>query len=112
MKKWLALGWCWGLVGFAFAMPLLQLAYYAWHYFAESWTGEFRQYSINSLQVSLAAAALAVILALVVNFYRRLDGGRLTLVLVRLSSLGYAVPGTVLAIGGDDPADQCGSPAQ
>ncbi|GAB3523375.1 ABC transporter permease [Photobacterium alginatilyticum] len=98
-KKWLALGWCWGLVGCAFVMPLLQLGYYAWHYFAESWTTEFQQYSINSLVVSLAAALFAVMLALIVNFYHRLDGRSSTLVPIRASSLGYAVPGTVLAIG-------------
>ncbi|MCW8330518.1 iron ABC transporter permease [Photobacterium sp. SDRW27] len=99
MKKWLALLWCWGLVSFAFVMPLLQLGYYAWHYFSDSWTAEFQQYSLNSLLVSVAAAILAVMLALIVNFYRRLDGGKSTLVPIRISSLGYAVPGTVLAIG-------------
>lgn len=99
VKKWLALSWCWALVGFAFVMPLLQLGYYAWHYFAESWTSEFQQYSINSLMVSIIAAFIAVILALIVNFYHRLDGRKSTLVPIRASSLGYAVPGTVLAIG-------------
>lgn len=99
VKKWLALIWCWGLVGCAFAMPLLQLGYYAWHYFAQSWTSEFQQYSINSLLVSIAAAVFAVVLALIVNFYRRLDGSKSTVVPIRISSLGYAVPGTVLAIG-------------
>ncbi|UTV28108.1 ABC transporter permease [Photobacterium atrarenae] len=98
-RKWLALIWCWGLVACAFLFPLMQLGYYAWHYFAESWTPEFRAYSFNSLQVSLTAAVLAVVLALIVNFYRRLDGRRMTLVPIRISSLGYAVPGTVLAIG-------------
>ncbi|MEJ2763979.1 iron ABC transporter permease [Photobacterium sp. MCCC 1A19761] len=98
-RKWLAMCWCWGLVAGAFALPLIQLGYYAWHYFADSWTPEFREYSLNSLQVSLVAAVLAVLLALIVNFYRRLDGRRMTLVPIRISSLGYAVPGTVLAIG-------------
>ncbi|WP_064601913.1 ABC transporter permease [Photobacterium sp. J15] len=99
LNKWLALVWCWGLFCFAFALPLLQLGYYTWHYFAESWTPEFQQYSLNSLFVATVAALLAVLLALTVNFYRRLDGGRSTLVPIRMSSLGYAVPGTVLAIG-------------
>ncbi|MDX1303886.1 iron ABC transporter permease [Photobacterium sp.] len=99
MKKWLAIAWCWGLVGFAFAFPLTQLAYYAWHYFAQSWTAEFQQYSVNSLFVSLVAASFAVVLALIVNFYRRLDAHKYSVVPTRIASLGYAVPGTVLAIG-------------
>ncbi|MGF1727419.1 ABC transporter permease [Photobacterium nomapromontoriensis] len=98
-KKWLAMLWCWGLVAVAFLMPLMQLGYYAWHYFAESWTSQFQQYSFNSLKVSVITAMVAVLVALVVNFYRRLDGHRSTVVPLRLSSLGYAVPGTVLAIG-------------
>lgn len=98
-KKWCAIIWCWGLVCMAFAFPLLQLCYYAWHYFAESWTTQFLQYSLNSLSVSIIAAVVAVILALIVNFYRRLDGSKYTAVPMRLASMGYAVPGTVLAIG-------------
>ncbi|MGF1680714.1 ABC transporter permease [Photobacterium minamisatsumaniensis] len=98
-KKIAALVWCWGLVVMAFLLPLAQLSYYAWHYFGESWTSQFQQYSINSLKVSLIAAICAVILALIVNFYRRLDGRSMTAIPLRISSMGYAVPGTVLAIG-------------
>lgn len=98
-KKWAALCWCWGLVSFAFIFPLLQLCYYAYGYFEESWTNEFQQYTINSLKVSFIAAAIAVIIALLVNFYKRLDGVPSSVIPMRISSLGYAVPGTVLAIG-------------
>ncbi|GAL32592.1 ferric iron ABC transporter permease protein [Vibrio maritimus] len=72
---------------------------YAYKYFEQSWTEEFQTYAINSLQVSIIAAIIGVIVALVVNFYRRLDPSRKGIVFMRASSLGYAVPGTVLAIG-------------
>ncbi|WP_163923263.1 iron ABC transporter permease [Photobacterium sp. Alg240-V54] len=98
-KKWLAVGWCWGLVGCAFLLPMLQLVVYAIDYFAQSWTEQFKNYSLNSLMVSLAAAIFAVLLALIVNFYQRLDSSSISTVPMRLASLGYAVPGTVLAIG-------------
>ncbi|MDB1124817.1 ABC transporter permease [Vibrio algarum] len=98
-KKWLAVTWCWGLVSVAFILPLGQLLSYAYTYFAQSWTEEFRQYAVNSLQVSISAALIAILVALVVNFYHRLDSSRLSVTFMRLSSLGYAVPGTVLAIG-------------
>ena len=98
-KKWLAVGWCWGLVGCAFILPMLQLGYYAVDYFTQSWTEQFKTYSFNSLIVSLSAAIFAVCLALMVNFYQRLDGRSISIVPMRLASLGYAVPGTVLAIG-------------
>ncbi|KGK18699.1 ABC transporter permease [Vibrio navarrensis] len=98
-KKWAALCWCWGLVAVAFLFPLLQLLDYSLTYFAQSWTEEFRRFALNSLQVSLSAAIVAVLVALVVNFNYRLHSQRSSLVWMRMSSLGYAVPGTVLAIG-------------
>ncbi|EGR2794806.1 iron ABC transporter permease [Vibrio navarrensis] len=98
-KKWAALCWCWGLVAVAFLLPLLQLLDYSLTYFAQSWTEEFRRFALNSLQVSLSAAIVAVLVALVVNFNYRLHSQRSSLVWMRMSSLGYAVPGTVLAIG-------------
>ena len=67
--------------------------------FAQSWTPEFRQYALNSLYVSFSAAFIGVFVAVVVNFYHRLVGNSQSLAFMRLSSLGYAVPGTVLAIG-------------
>lgn len=98
-KKWLAFSWCWGLVGVAFILPLGQLVLYAIQYFAQSWTPEFKQYAFNSLYVSIIAAVIAVFIALTVNFYQRLSPGKISLLFMRLSSMGYAVPGTVLAIG-------------
>lgn len=98
-KQWFALLWCWGLVAAAFIFPLLQLLSYAYIYFEQSWTAEFRDYAINSVKVSLTAAIVAVSVAIIVNFYTRLKPNRFSVALMRLSSMGYAVPGTVLAIG-------------
>ena len=98
-RKWGALIWCWGLVAVAFIFPLLQLIDYAITYFAQSWTPEFRAYAWNSLVVSVVAAIIGVAIALTVNFSQRVNGGRSSLAFMRLSSMGYAVPGTVLAIG-------------
>lgn len=98
-KKWAALTWCWGLVSIAFIFPLMQLCLYGYKYFGQSWTAEFREYALNSFQVSITAAVIGVFVALVVNFYHRLRPSRSSLAFVRFSSMGYAVPGTVLAIG-------------
>ncbi|CAH0526903.1 ABC transporter permease [Vibrio hippocampi] len=99
VKKWFALIWCWGLVLVAFILPLGQLLIYAYTYFAQSWTEAFKTYALNSLQVSITAALLGVLVALIVNFYRRLNHSVSSTLFMRVSSLGYAVPGTVLAIG-------------
>jgi iron(III) transport system permease protein len=53
----------------------------------------------NSFTVSGIAAVLAVLLALVLGYGVRLTKGRLPLAMSRLVSLGYAVPGVVIAVG-------------
>lgn len=104
-KKLFALIWCWGLVLAGFVLPIMQLVNYACRYFDRSWTLEFHEYSLNSLKVSFSVAVVCVVIALLVNFYQRLmaQGDDRTITSssfpMRLSSLGYAVPGTVLAIG-------------
>ncbi|MGF1766593.1 iron ABC transporter permease [Enterovibrio makurazakiensis] len=97
--KVLASIWCWGIVAIAFLAPLGQLLIYAWDYHSSSSIEDFIQYSFNSLYVSSIAAVVALIIALLVNFYRRFSATPASNVPMRMSSLGYAVPGTVLAIG-------------
>jgi len=98
-RKWLALGYCWGLIGAGFLLPFGYLCVLAWRYFEHSWTEAFLRFSFNSLKVSLLAATLAMVVAFVVCLYRRLAGSAEAQAPARLGSLGYAMPGTVLAIG-------------
>jgi iron(III) transport system permease protein len=56
-------------------------------------------WSYNSLRVASLAAVLAVGIAIVVAYTRRLAPGTLTRVSERALNLGYPLPGTVLAIG-------------
>ncbi|EOD80485.1 Ferric iron ABC transporter, permease protein [Grimontia indica] len=97
--KVLATVWCWGLFTIAFIAPLGQLLIYAWDYHSSSSVEDFAQYSVNSLYVSAIAAVVALVIALLVNFYKRLSGRAASNVPIRIASMGYAVPGTVLAIG-------------
>ena len=102
LRGWQKIGailWCWGLVSVAFILPLLQLASYAYDYFTQSWTSEFKTYALSSLKISIIAAFLATFVAIVVNFTSRLHNSQHSLFFMRAASLGYAVPGTVLAIG-------------
>jgi len=57
------------------------------------------QYAFNSIALSSTAAVLAVCLALLLAYGKRLAGGGLTAGAVSFASFGYAVPGAVLAIG-------------
>jgi iron(III) transport system permease protein len=57
------------------------------------------EWSYNSLRVAMLAAVLAVTAAMLMAYAQRLAPGPATRAGNRLLNLGYAVPGTVLAIG-------------
>lgn len=91
--------WCWGLVVAGFALPFAILLDYGVRYFELSWTPEFVRFAGNSLTISTLTALLAMGIALLLGFFRRLDGGIRSLLPLRIAAMGYAMPGTVLAIG-------------
>ena len=82
-----------------FLVPAWMLVDYAITYFATSWTAEFRQIAINSLSLSAVAAITAVLIGIILSYSQRLRPTALLKTSVNVSSLGYAVPGAVLAIG-------------
>lgn len=99
MSRWLAGLWCWGLVLAGFGLPFVILLDYGVRYFELSWTPEFVRFAGNSLAISALTALLAMGIALLLGFCRRLDGGFKSLLPLRIAAMGYAMPGTVLAIG-------------
>ena len=83
-----------------FVIPAAVLLVHAVRNFEQSFGPAFRGYVLNSLMVSSLAAGGALVLALTVAYGKRLRGGRgATAVATEVASLGYAVPGAVLAIG-------------
>ncbi|MBW3732813.1 ABC transporter permease [Aeromonas dhakensis] len=99
IRRWLAAIWCWGLVLAGFGLPFVILLDYGVRYFELSWTPEFVRFAGNSLAISALTALLAMGIALLLGFCRRLDGGFKSLLPLRIAAMGYAMPGTVLAIG-------------
>ncbi|KTA94115.1 iron ABC transporter permease [Aeromonas salmonicida subsp. smithia] len=99
MSRILAGLWCWGLVLAGFGLPFVILLDYGVRYFELSWTPEFVCFAGNSLLISALTALLAMAIALLLGFFRRLDGGVKSLLPLRIAAMGYAMPGTVLAIG-------------
>ena len=64
-----------------------------------AWTARFFEWGWNSFRVALTAALIAVTLAALMVYAVRLAPGRITRGGGRALTLGYAVPGTVLAVG-------------
>jgi iron(III) transport system permease protein len=82
-----------------FILPVIILTELSIRYFSRSWTPHFQELAINSLLLSGIAAVATVTIALFINYSRRLRGGLLLLFVTRVASLGYAIPGAVLAVG-------------
>ena len=76
---------------FGFIIPGATLGYYAWEYFDVSWNPDFIQNTFNSLFLSSAAALTTLIIGVTLAYSRRLHNTRGMQILMRLSSLGYAI---------------------
>jgi len=82
-----------------FVIPAWVLGGYTITYFEESWNRDFRQSALHSIGLSTIAALAAVCVGILLSYSRRLHPTRNMKLSVGLASLGYAVPGAVLAIG-------------
>ena len=82
-----------------FALPTLVLATNASRHLDQALAGGFWRAAWNSLLLASIAAVVAVILAVVLAYARRVAANGFTYPAVRFAGLGYALPGTVLAIG-------------
>ncbi len=60
---------------------------------------EFISYISNSIFVALIAALMATALAILLNYTQRLNTGHIHRYAVQISTLGYALPGTLIAVG-------------
>jgi len=86
-------------VFFGFILPVLQLLNWASKTYSEQLTSEFWLLLWNSFYLAAIAAITAVILALLFAYGKRLNPIKPIRLLVGMVNLGYAVPGTVIAIG-------------
>lgn len=99
VKKYLAMGWCLTVLGLAFFVPVAQLIIWV----VQTWQGvdlaEVALQAYHSVSVALVAAVVVAVFALLIALAGRQDNGRLTRFSTKLALMGYAIPGTVLAVG-------------
>ena len=98
-RGWLATGYCLLVLAIAFVIPLLQLFY--WLLTSDRNDFDDRYWSLirNTLSLGAIAAFLTVSVALLMVLARRLQPMRRVRSAVALANLGYALPGSVLAVG-------------
>lgn len=98
-KAWLAAFACLMPVLWGFLLPVLQLGVWAADTYATMVDAEFIRLALNSLGLAVAAALLALLLALFMGYGQRLRNSWLIRGAVRIASMGYAIPATVIAVG-------------
>ena len=94
-----ALALCALPVLFGFAIPSGQLILWAVRTWSTSLDAGFFTLVVNSVELALVTSILAALLALALCYARRRQPGMLTNSFNRLLGMGYAVPGTVIAVG-------------
>lgn len=94
-----ALGLCLVPLLFGFLVPAGQLTVWAFVTGRVTIDGDFLRLATNSLELAGGAAVLALVFALLLAYGKRLHPVPAVRGAVQLAGLGYAVPGTVIAIG-------------
>lgn len=96
-KAWAASGVVSLVVAAAFVLPVAQLL--AWTVSALEYDDRYPEFLFNTLVLSVTAAMLAVGAAVVVAYGLRLGRYRVVATFARIASMGYALPGSVIAVG-------------
>jgi iron(III) transport system permease protein len=84
---------------FGFVVPLAVILHNAADHTTGATAGGFLYAAANSIGLATAAALATIVVALVLVYARRVAANGFVRPAVRVAGLGYAVPGTVLAIG-------------
>lgn len=82
-----------------FILPILELGLWAYEVNLNFFNYKFIENSINTLTLSFITGLICVALALIINFSIRYKPGVLVSRFSALLSIGYAVPGLILAVG-------------
>jgi iron(III) transport system permease protein len=98
-QAWLATVACAMPLLLGFVLPVGQLVAWAARTLESTVADPFPELVLNTLGLAITAALLALMLALFMAYGRRLRGGVAVGGAVRIAALGYAIPGTVIAVG-------------
>ena len=84
---------------FGFLIPFLLLIKWVFETYEQTLTHRFINDASNSVMLASIAAGLSVLLALLTAYGLRLHPTRLLRITTRIATLGYAVPGPIIALG-------------
>jgi iron(III) transport system permease protein len=98
-KGYLVAALCGLPVVLGFLVPVIVLGRHALTHASAAFEEGFLGAAFNSMLLAAIVAAVAIAVALLLGYAARIAGNRIVRPAVRMAGLGYALPGTVLAIG-------------
>ena len=98
-RRWGASAFAGVVLLLAFIVPLGQLLAWVWQVAYPDLDERYVRFFLNTLMLGAAAAAVTTFFALLLAYTYRLKPDRFTRAAVRFATLGYALPGSVLAVG-------------
>ncbi len=97
---WLIALFVFGVFMLSFAMPMLQLLIWGWESVAQEWGIKYIDLIISTTVLTLSAVIIIIIIATTLALPSRCKQGSFWLKnITRLATLGYALPGSVMAVG-------------
>ncbi|MBT0587548.1 ABC transporter permease [Alteromonas oceanisediminis] len=100
-------GWKSALVSFlcalpvilGFVIPVVQLLWWSASQYEQLWARDFVDLITTTFSLGILTAVLVVVIAIVFSYQQRWSASSLSRWQLRLLSLGYAIPGMVIAVG-------------
>lgn len=98
-QSWAVAGFASATLFFAFLLPITQLFIWATHTFAEEFNQRYLGFLWHSLMLSGLAALLICTISVLMVYSARRYPDMVARAAVRIATIGYALPGVVLAVG-------------
>jgi iron(III) transport system permease protein len=98
-KRWFVFAYAFMVLSLAFIIPVIQLGTWAWQVFEEDLDSRYFMLAEHTLMLGGGTALLAVMAAFILGFTKRYYPSPASRVSVSMGTLGYALPGSVLAVG-------------
>ena len=84
---------------FGFIIPTIQLSIWAYMTLKNSLDFNFTELFFNSVSLSVIASIVSLITAFLITYCQKILPMQTVQIIIRLASIGYALPGTIIAVG-------------
>ena len=100
LTAWVIALFVFGVFMLSFAMPMLQLVIWGWTSFEQEWGDKYFDLIRSTSVLTIVAASITVAVATVLALPGRCKQNSIWLSgVIRMATLGYALPGSVMAVG-------------